>query len=75
VARSRPAQWQVAKRAACDAIADQAGTITHHHAVGVDRRPWLATEIGQLGVDVLRSVKRAVDPTGILNPGKVPREW
>ncbi len=64
-------QWLRAKRAAGDAIAAAAGTITHHHAVGADHRPWLSAEIGDLGVEVLRAVKAAVDPVGILNPGKL----
>lgn len=64
-------QWQRAKRAASDVIVASGGTITHHHAIGVDHQPWLAAEIGAIGVEVLRAVKRAVDPTGILNPGKL----
>ena len=67
----RRAQWARAKRAAGDAIAEHGGTITHHHAVGTDHAPWLAGEVGPLGVEVLRAVKGAVDPTGILNPGKL----
>ncbi len=65
------AQWARAKRAAGDAIVDAGGTITHHHAVGADHRPWIGAEIGELGVRVLRAVKDAVDPAGILNPGKL----
>ncbi|MEV7420134.1 FAD-binding oxidoreductase [Streptomyces sp. NPDC089919] len=65
------AQWQQAKRAAGDAIMANAGTITHHHAVGADHRPWMGQEIGDLGAAVLRAVKGAVDPAGILNPGKL----
>ncbi|NNH74300.1 FAD-binding oxidoreductase [Nocardia uniformis] len=64
-------QWATAKRAAGDAIVAAAGTITHHHAVGADHRPWMTDEIGDLGVQVLRAVKQAIDPTGILNPGKL----
>jgi alkyldihydroxyacetonephosphate synthase len=63
------AQWRHAKVAASDAIVAAGGTITHHHAVGRDHRPWLVAEIGGLGVDVLRAVKDTVDPEGILNPG------
>ena len=44
-------------------------TITHHHGVGTDHQPWLAAEIGEVGVAVLRAAKAAVDPDGILNPG------
>ncbi len=61
--------WQAAKTAAGDAIMAAGGTITHHHAVGTDHRPWLGAEIGGLGVEVLRAVKRTLDPAGILNPG------
>jgi alkyldihydroxyacetonephosphate synthase len=63
-------QWKRAKKAACEAITGL-GTISHHHAVGVDHAPYLSAEIGSLGVDVLRAAKSAVDPTGILNPGKL----
>ncbi|GAB3461807.1 FAD-binding oxidoreductase [Actinophytocola sediminis] len=66
-------QWQQAKDAACAAIAGQGslGTISHHHAVGVDHAPYLPAEIGPLGVDVLTAVKRELDPSGVLNPGKL----
>ncbi len=64
-------QWQTVKRAACDAILDGGGTITHHHAVGRDHAPWMAREIGDRGLDVLRAVKQELDPAGIMNPGKL----
>jgi alkyldihydroxyacetonephosphate synthase len=63
-------QWQRAKAAACEAIGPL-GTITHHHAVGVDHAPYLPREIGALGVDVLAAVKHTLDPGGVLNPGKL----
>ena len=63
------AQWQVAKAAASDAMIAAGATITHHHAVGTDHKPWLAREIGEVGVRVLRAVKAELDPAGILNPG------
>jgi alkyldihydroxyacetonephosphate synthase len=62
-------QWWRAKRAACDAIAIQGATITHHHAIGTDHRPWLEQEVGAVGVRILRAVKAELDPTGVLNPG------
>ncbi|MDT3438769.1 MULTISPECIES: FAD-binding oxidoreductase [unclassified Pseudofrankia] len=61
--------WATAKAAASDAIVAAGGTITHHHAVGTDHRPWLGAEIGDVGVAVLRAVKQTLDPAGILNPG------
>jgi alkyldihydroxyacetonephosphate synthase len=65
------AQWRAAKIAACDAIMSNGGTITHHHAVGADHRPWMTAEVGDVGVRVLRAVKDCLDPAGILNPGKL----
>jgi alkyldihydroxyacetonephosphate synthase len=62
-------QWLTAKRAATDALLAAGGTLTHHHAVGADHRPWLEREIGPLGVEVLRAVKERLDPAGICNPG------
>lgn len=64
-------QWLNAKRAASDAIMATGGTISHHHAVGTDHRPWMRDEVGELGVQVLRAVKATLDPAGILNPGKL----
>jgi alkyldihydroxyacetonephosphate synthase len=62
-------QWAAIKTAAADAILDQGGTITHHHAVGRDHRPWYDRQRPALFADALRAAKRALDPTGMLNPG------
>jgi alkyldihydroxyacetonephosphate synthase len=62
-------QWARAKAAATDAMVAAGATITHHHAVGRDHRPWLAEEIGPVGVEVLRAVKARLDPHSVLNPG------
>jgi alkyldihydroxyacetonephosphate synthase len=62
-------QWLSAKRAATDALLGAGGTLTHHHAVGADHRPWMEREVGPLGVEVLRAVKERLDPKGICNPG------
>jgi alkyldihydroxyacetonephosphate synthase len=64
-------QWRKAKAAASDAMMRTGATITHHHAVGADHRPWMRDEVGELGVAVLRAVKATLDPAGILNPGKL----
>ncbi|MCG7529195.1 FAD-binding protein [Streptomyces sp. OfavH-34-F] len=47
------------------------GTITGEHGVGVLKKEWLARELGETGVELHRGVKRAFDPLGLLNPGKV----
>ena len=65
------AQWHAAKTAAGDALVAAGATITHHHAVGRDHAPWLADEVGPLGIALLRAAKATLDPTGIMNPGKL----
>lgn len=47
------------------------GTITGEHGVGLLKRDWLERELGPVGLDVHRSVKTALDPHHIMNPGKV----
>lgn len=64
-------QWREVKNAAGDAIAAAGGTITHHHAVGRDHAPWLEGEIGEAGIRALGALKRQMDPSAILNPGKL----
>jgi len=63
------AQWLAAKRAASVAILDAGATITHHHGVGADHRGYLAAELGEVGVRMLRAVKAELDPHGVCNPG------
>ncbi|MEO8450242.1 MAG: FAD-binding oxidoreductase [Gemmatimonadota bacterium] len=64
-------QWRAIKRAATDAIVRHGGTISHHHGVGVDHAAWLKGEKGPIGMEVLRAVKRALDPANVMNPGKL----
>lgn len=64
-------QWQAVKDAAGAAILANGGTITHHHAIGLDHRRWLAQEIGSTGIAALESLKQRLDPAGIMNPGKL----
>jgi alkyldihydroxyacetonephosphate synthase len=67
-------QWQTIKKAASDAIAANGGTLSHHHGVGEDHLPWMTGEKGALGIEVLRAIKHTLDPSGVLNPGKlIPR--
>jgi alkyldihydroxyacetonephosphate synthase len=62
-------QWARIKRAASDAVIECGGTITHHHAVGRDHRPWYDRQRPDVFAQALRAAKRAVDPSGALNPG------
>ena len=62
-------QWDQIKAAASDAIERLGGTITHHHAVGRDHRPWYERERPDGFGHALAAAKRALDPAGVLNPG------
>ena len=62
-------QWQEVKDAAGEAILAGGGTITHHHAVGRDHRPWYDRQRPDPFAAALRAAKRELDPHGILNPG------
>ena len=61
--------WQEIKNAASDAVIAGGGTITHHHAVGRDHRPWYDKQRPDLFADALRAAKKSLDPNGVLNPG------
>ncbi|WP_031076342.1 FAD-binding oxidoreductase [Streptomyces sp. NRRL S-118] len=62
-------------RASFDAIMalglELGGTITGEHGVGVLKKEWLARELGPVGLELQRGIKRTFDPLGILNPGKL----
>ncbi|MDE1171063.1 MAG: FAD-linked oxidase C-terminal domain-containing protein [Verrucomicrobium sp.] len=47
------------------------GTITGEHGVGLAKKPYLARAVGEGNVRVMRALKAAFDPQGILNPGKI----
>ncbi|MCF3104605.1 FAD-binding protein [Streptomyces roseoverticillatus] len=47
------------------------GTITGEHGVGVLKKEWLARELGPVGLEIQRGIKRTFDPLNLLNPGKV----
>jgi alkyldihydroxyacetonephosphate synthase len=63
------AQWSVIKAAASEAILAHGGTITHHHAIGRDHRPWYDRQRPEPFAIALRGAKAALDPSGALNPG------
>ena len=66
---STVAQWDDIKAAISEAILDSGGTITHHHAVGRDHRPWYDRQRPNPFATALTAAKSALDPAGILNPG------
>jgi alkyldihydroxyacetonephosphate synthase len=62
-------QWDEVKAAVSETVIDAGGSITHHHAVGRDHRPWYDRQRPQPFAEALRAAKLAVDPAGVLNPG------
>ncbi len=62
-------QWAAIKAAVSEAIVAEGATITHHHAVGRDHRPWYDRQRPDPFAAALRGAKAAVDPHGVMNPG------
>jgi alkyldihydroxyacetonephosphate synthase len=54
-----------------ETTARQGGGIAHHHGAGRLRKPYLVHDLGENGVSLLRSIKNAVDPQGLMNPGNL----
>lgn len=66
---SELSQWAGIKAAASEALLAAGGTITHHHAVGRDHRPWYDRQRPDPFATALSAAKHALDPAGVLNPG------
>jgi alkyldihydroxyacetonephosphate synthase len=66
---SELSMWGEIKAAASEAVLAGGGTITHHHAVGRDHRPWYDRQRPERFAHALRAAKSALDPAGVMNPG------
>ncbi len=62
-------QARAFKKAASDAVMKMGGTITHHHAVGRQHRPWYDHQRPDLFAEAFRAMKKTLDPNSVLNPG------
>lgn len=63
--------YRAAWRDAISACLAAGGTISHHQGIGLLKAPFMTEELGQSGADALRRIKGALDPQGLLNPGKL----
>ena len=64
-------RWKKLKKAASEVIVKHHGTISHQHGVGIDHRPYLKSEKGELGMQAMQSFYRTFDPQGLMNSGKL----
>jgi len=71
---SKPGEEERVHRAVDDIFAAAlgvGGTLSGEHGIGITKRPYLKDALGDIGIRTLRAVKTALDPQGILNPGKI----
>jgi alkyldihydroxyacetonephosphate synthase len=64
-------QYYGYKRFITDTFMKSGGSLSHHHAIGYEHRPWMEKEISATGLKTLRAIKDCLDPKSILNPGKL----
>ena len=64
-------QYYRFKRLITETFMQNGGTLTHHHAVGYEHRPWMEREVTRPGITLLRGLKSTLDPGNIMNPGKL----
>jgi glycolate oxidase len=67
-------EWERVQAAIGDLFAlsvSVGGTLSGEHGVGTLKKPYLESDVGPIAIDVMRSIRRSLDPNGILNPGKI----
>lgn len=64
-------EYDVVKQAIQASFMENGATLSHHHGVGLEHRPWMETDISPAGVKIVRALFDGVDPGHNLNPGKV----
>jgi len=71
--RRDPEQWERVQDAVAAIFAtavDLGGTLSGEHGVGTLKLPYLESDVGRISIEVQQLIKQALDPKGILNPGK-----
>lgn len=64
-------RWKRIKKSASRTIIEHGGTISHQHGVGVDHAPYLHFEKGKIGMQIIESVQKSLDPNNLFNPCKL----
>ena len=64
-------QYDTVKRAIQQSFMDSGATLSHHHGVGTEHRPWMTQDLSSEGVALLAGLFASADPSRQLNPGKV----
>ncbi|MFZ5585491.1 MAG: FAD-binding and (Fe-S)-binding domain-containing protein [Thermodesulfobacteriota bacterium] len=67
-------EWEAVKKIAWELVevtAAMDGTMSAEHGLGMAKSPYIARELGETGMAVMQAIKDALDPAGILNPGKM----
>jgi glycolate oxidase len=65
------AQIDAVRDAIYRAALEMGGAITGEHGTGLAKKKWLTLQRGERSVELMRAIKHTLDPTGLLNPGKV----
>ncbi|HDM77611.1 MAG TPA: hypothetical protein ENG51_14240, partial [Deltaproteobacteria bacterium] len=54
-----------------DVVLKLDGTLSGEHGIGIAKSPFMSMEVGDTGLKVMKSIKKALDPNNIMNPGKI----
>jgi FAD/FMN-containing dehydrogenase len=66
-----PQPKEASRRSSTGLLPERGGTVSAEHGIGTRKRRWLPASRSPEEIALMRTVKAALDPLGILNPGKV----